>query len=108
MTNTDAKLRIAPGSTGKFILPWKWISGEVQPSLEFMACEYRYQLPRQGRMFGYPALDGGIGQWSGLQFESDGSIYARERHPAGVATLNELNSQQPIGWPLRPTGKTCR
>jgi hypothetical protein len=107
-SDDDAGVRIAPGSTGRFILPWTWTTGEVQPSVEFKGCEYHYQLPRVGQCFGCPALEWGIGQWSGLQFESDGSLYARERRPTGVATLAALSRGQPSGWPVRPARMICR
>jgi hypothetical protein len=103
----DAR-RIRPGAIGRYTLPWDWISGKAQPSVEFKGCDYRYQLPRQDDYFGYPVLNHGIGQWSALQFERDGTIYARERHPAKAATLAELRPQQPKGWPIRPVYKTCR
>jgi len=50
----DAKVRVAPGATGGFILPWEWTSGELQPTLEFMGCEYRYELPQQGMRSSMP------------------------------------------------------
>lgn len=100
---TDTTVRVAPGSTGRFILPTGWLSGGVTPSVAFRGCAYAYQIPAHGG----DALDAGIGQWNGLQFGRDGGLYLRERHPAGVAPLSALGSHQPAGWPLRPTRRSC-